>query len=193
MASGMDEVFGPGDRPKSPDFWKLSSIVLKLDGRLEAAKPKDRQAIFEAAVSDHVDLESISYMAYQRAIRMVPPSLENMRVIQMLCASYIDGFTAGSEFEKDSGGTCPECGGTTSRGCGARWHDSAPDAVTPTDYGATPHGADLYHLDYEDGGGVLPTCHCGWEGIKVPTYDEAAEAYAQHRIGTLPPNDGSER
>jgi hypothetical protein len=49
------------------------------------------------------------------------------------------------------------------------------------EYVRHPHGADLYNLGYE-GGGVLPTCHCGWEGIEVPTYDGAAEAYAQHRL-----------
>ena len=42
------------------------------------------------------------------------------------------------------------------------------------------HGADLYNED----NGVFPTCHCGWEVAKVSTYDEAAEAYAQHRLGT---------
>ena len=41
------------------------------------------------------------------------------------------------------------------------------------------HGADIYH---EEGGGVLPTCHCGWEGTVVPTFDEAAESYARHRL-----------
>jgi hypothetical protein len=56
------------------------------------------------------------------------------------------------------------------------------------DYGGHPHGADIYHED----DGVLPTCHCGWEGIKVPTFDQAAEAYAQHRIDTLPHNGSSE-
>ena len=42
----------------------------------------------------------------------------------------------------------------------------------------TPHGADLYHEDNY----VIPTCLCGWEGPQVGTYDEAADAYAAHRL-----------
>jgi hypothetical protein len=49
------------------------------------------------------------------------------------------------------------------------------------DYVGARHYADLY----QQANGVLPTCQCGWEGIEVPTYDEATEAYAQHRIETL--------
>ena len=58
--------------------------------------------------------------------------------------------------------------------------DLMADRTGEHHHGTPKHFADLYHED----DGVLPTCHCGWEVAKVSTYDEAAEAYAQHRMET---------
>ena len=101
MPSGMDEVFGKMPRPDTPDFWKMSDAVLKLDGRVEAAMTnEEKHEVFVSTVGEYVDIESLSYMAVQRAIRVVPPSPKNADMIQKLAAIFMDAFIIGCEFQR---------------------------------------------------------------------------------------------
>lgn len=105
--SGMSDVFG--ERPARPDtaeFWRLSEIVLRLDGAMEAAATgAEKDQVWEARVTEHVELEALTYMAMQRAIRAlglrtrVDVALRSLDVAK-LSGMYIDGFIAGCEFTK---------------------------------------------------------------------------------------------
>lgn len=103
--SGMDDVFGRfAVRPDHRDFWRLSEIVLRMDGAMEAATSDDeKQRVFERFASVHVDLDSLSYLALQRAIRALGirtrmDLIANTVEVARLSALYIDGFTTGCEF-----------------------------------------------------------------------------------------------
>lgn len=104
--SAMDDVFGHRpERPNHPDFWLLSELVLKLDGRMDDTPADQRQAAWKEAVTKHVDLDSISYMAMQRALRATGGQEQ---LAKMLAALYIDAFIFGCEFsdrkhERDTG------------------------------------------------------------------------------------------
>jgi hypothetical protein len=91
----MDDAFGkiPG-RPDHPDFWKLSQIVLRTDGRLEA----DPDA-FRSTVSSVIDLESLTYFARQRVMRLFPGQPERSTIALM--SLYMDAFIMGAEFDHE--------------------------------------------------------------------------------------------
>lgn len=64
----MDDILNDPrfpDRPDHPDFWKLSEIVLQLDGR-----SNDEAFSVEGTASEVVDLESLTYMAIQRIAQL---------------------------------------------------------------------------------------------------------------------------
>lgn len=100
--SAMDAVFGKRKRPSSHDFWKLSQIVLKLDGRMDEAAPADKREAFENTISEVIDIESASYMATQRALRAgLPPTRENARTLMLLATVWLDGLTIGLNYAKE--------------------------------------------------------------------------------------------
>lgn len=83
------------NRPDHPDFWRLSEVVLQLDGAIDEAE--DKEAVWERVVSDIVDIPSLEYMAEQRALRAVG-SAAPVALITKLTALYLDGFCAGAKF-----------------------------------------------------------------------------------------------
>lgn len=104
--SAMDEVFGHmGARPDTAEFWRLSEMILQLDGRMDAARTTDeKDRVFEETVGAHVGMQELSYMALQRAIRYLGISTKTELVAHMaeamkLTAFYMDAFTAGAEWE----------------------------------------------------------------------------------------------
>ncbi len=95
------DVFGERSRPEHPDFWKLSSIVLQLDGRTE----DESEDAFDRGIKDaRVDPQSVSYLSVQRALRALDVQTfedlqanpQKMQLLMVLSAIYLDGFTAGS-------------------------------------------------------------------------------------------------
>lgn len=102
--SAMDDVFGAmPNRPNHPDFWKLSEIILRLDGALEAAPPNKKQEVFAALVAKRVDPDSLSYVALNRALRALGITSKedvagSQKLMAICSAMYLDGFTAGCEF-----------------------------------------------------------------------------------------------
>lgn len=108
--SGMDDVFGARSaRPNHPDFWRLSEIMLKNDGRMEAASDADKEPVWQTTVSQFVDINSLSYLAVNRAIKAAGP--KRLELIPVLSALFLDGFIAGCEFTKAKG----ESGGSHER------------------------------------------------------------------------------
>lgn len=105
--SAMDDFFGPAPgRPDHPDFWKLSGVLLLLDGRMESVKslPKaDQEAVFVDTITEIVDLESIVYVAQQRAVRVLPPDAD-LRTTAVVTSIYIDAFIAGANYERSNRG-----------------------------------------------------------------------------------------
>lgn len=94
------------NRPDHPDFWKLSDIVLRLDGSLEGAGGADEQeAIWRRELERHVDVDSLGYMATQRAFRVlgIVTARDFMarkeEVIPMLQV-YMDAFIMGCNFKE---------------------------------------------------------------------------------------------
>jgi hypothetical protein len=75
------------DRPQTKDYWKLSEILLKLDGRFT-----EDVADFGAFLKAIVDKESVLYVADQRALRFESFGLGP------LAALWLDGFLIGNEW-----------------------------------------------------------------------------------------------
>jgi hypothetical protein len=81
----------PG-RPEHPDFWALSSAVLKMDGRLS-----EEGQDLSTAIADIIDPESALYMADQR-VRLMLRNLgyaAGPELVSMLSATWLDGLLAG--------------------------------------------------------------------------------------------------
>lgn len=78
------------DRPQHPDFWKLSTIILEMDGKFA----EDSATDFEEYVDNEVDVASIMYMAIQRAQRL------QGRNVGSIAAIYMEAFMVGRRFER---------------------------------------------------------------------------------------------
>lgn len=88
------------DRPQSPDYWRISEVVMQQDGRATEGGEEMPQVI-----ADIVDERAVTYMAIDRA-RMVQQGSgmrENPVLTQMFAALWVDAFTAGIRFEKAGG------------------------------------------------------------------------------------------
>jgi hypothetical protein len=100
-----DDVFGRREsRPDHPDFWRISEIILANDGRMDAASPAAKEQVWKDTTSGVVDVQSVSYTATQRAIRLLgPPTPQNIRQHSAVAALWIDGFITGAHFEQRGG------------------------------------------------------------------------------------------
>src|SRR4051812_38164089 len=78
------------DRPQHPDFWRLSEIILELDGKFS----EEGMENFDDFVNGEVDLDSIMYMAMQRALRLRGRNLGSISAI------YVEAFLVGRRFER---------------------------------------------------------------------------------------------
>lgn len=86
------------DRPQHPDFERMSAVVIKLDLDAEAG----------IALTNLVgaDLESVVYMADQRALRSFGPkrwALASPTLRQGILALYLDAFALGAGFNNLGG------------------------------------------------------------------------------------------
>lgn len=81
------------ERPDHPDFWMMSQIITDQDNR--ATSHADS---FESLIAEVVDVQSLIYMASQRALRariLTTGSFE-----EKMISMWIDAFVAGVEFAK---------------------------------------------------------------------------------------------
>lgn len=94
------------DRPQTPDFWRLSSSVLRLDGATADGK-------YEQILDETVDLPSLIYLAEHR-LPKTGLVLQGRHGATIL-AAYLDAFAVGVEFQKQ-GGHRPNETGTAGEG-----------------------------------------------------------------------------
>lgn len=104
----ISDVFGNfPQRPDHKDFWRLSSIILKLDGRMKEATTEDeKQAVWDDNVDRWVDSDSLNYMAMQRAMRPLGITTagdlqKNAELVILMNVLYQEGFQIGAEFATD--------------------------------------------------------------------------------------------
>jgi len=92
----MQDFFGPfPGRPDHPDFWKLSEVVLSLDA---PADEVGASALLDACTKVPIDLDTVMYMATQRASRVYGASLAGL-----VAGLWIDGFMAGERYSRRYG------------------------------------------------------------------------------------------
>ncbi len=107
MSSAMNEFFGRHpQRPDHPDFWKISEIILQLDGAIDAAVSDDeKERIWKERTSAVVDIPSVTYMAIQRALRVLgrPSNAADVGRHSSVAALAIDSFIAGVLFAQRGG------------------------------------------------------------------------------------------
>lgn len=106
--SADDTIPGPKSRPNDPNFWKLSSILLQLDGRIqEAADEAEKNAAWDEAVeSAGIAPDTLAYVSMQRAFRLVgaydaESILRQNDTITKLTVAYMEGFIIGSKYQQD--------------------------------------------------------------------------------------------
>lgn len=100
-----DDVFGVfKNRPDHPDFWRISEIVLANDGRMDDTPPSRKEQVWKETTGSVVDIESITYMASQRVIRLLgPPTPASVKMHSAVTALVIDAFVTGAMFEQRGG------------------------------------------------------------------------------------------
>lgn len=90
-------------RPKHPDFWKLSEIVLQLDGRASEGESSD---ILGDEVRTIADPEAVAYLATHRAIRgatlmgLESKTTNTASQIVGLAAMWMEAFIVGARFQE---------------------------------------------------------------------------------------------
>jgi hypothetical protein len=123
VSNPMDEVFGkrPG-RPDHPDFWRISEVFLANDGAIESARNDTaREDEWVRRTSSVVDIESVTYMAQQRALRAfglpgagsafgLSPSQGGLSVQDQakVAALVVDAFVAGAMYQQAGGHQPPD-------------------------------------------------------------------------------------
>lgn len=95
MTTAADPRFP--NRPQHPDFQKMSAAVRALDAAGDSG-----QSLEEIVAGHDVDVDSLIYMANQRALRAVllfesSPAPDEAKY----SANWIDGFMAGLKIERD--------------------------------------------------------------------------------------------
>jgi len=106
---GLNDLFpGPPDRPDTPEFWRLSEIVLKHDS--DALVDGGLEKVIEQFVPEDV----AGYMAVHRSaamlemsplfvlIRMANPG-HFLTIHLTTAAAWNDGFCAGAAYERKYG------------------------------------------------------------------------------------------
>lgn len=106
----LNNVFGGFDqRPESPDFWRLSEIILRLDGMIAEAKDEDeRNRLYNENVERWVDGDSLFYLALQRGMRAlgitkVGEVRQNAPLLTRMAILYAEGFQVGTEYAHKHG------------------------------------------------------------------------------------------
>ncbi len=107
MADNVSELFGDRpQRPVHPDFWRISETVLANDAPMEEASTDGQRGVaWRVRTSQVVDVESVTYMALQRALlagRQLP-DLAQLPAQGVIATVWIDAFVAGAGFERAGG------------------------------------------------------------------------------------------
>lgn len=95
------------DRPQHPDFWRLSEIILKQDGRVEdITSLEDANDMIPRMIQEQIDQTSLEYMSMVRSHRM----LDSLRKAGLpfypevaMTSMFLQGVLVGIEFQKAGG------------------------------------------------------------------------------------------
>jgi hypothetical protein len=85
-------------RPDTPQFWMLSDILIEQDSIAETDG-------LVAAVGEIIDLETLAYVAQQRAFRALnvytaEQALAHQEEVAKLAAIWMDAFVTGAKYGK---------------------------------------------------------------------------------------------
>lgn len=89
------------DRPQHPDFWRLSEIILQLDGRAE----EDPDFNVETQLAETVDPDAIRYHILERAkrLRVLLADEGSDFDLDVFATGYLEGFILGNLFNARGG------------------------------------------------------------------------------------------
>jgi hypothetical protein len=90
----------PG-RPNTPEWRRLSDIVLRLDG---AATDPANPTPIEELLGAHTDIESLTYLAQQRAgmfVQRMGLGPLGSAIEPLLVSVYFEAFNVGAEYVKN--------------------------------------------------------------------------------------------
>lgn len=114
--SGINDFFDGRrfpQRPDTPDFWRLSEIILQMDGAMDAAQNDDeREAVWNDFVLSHISGDALYYLAYQRACRAVGATTiggvsKHRHEITRLIVLYSEAFAVGVAYQQRGGQPAP--------------------------------------------------------------------------------------
>jgi hypothetical protein len=93
----LRDVFGNFERPEHPDFWLLSSVLLRLDGAMEAG-----DTTFEEVTSRAINIDAALYVAIERVARAcdligLPVNEKTLPIINGMVALYMEALIVGRE------------------------------------------------------------------------------------------------
>lgn len=106
MTDAMDLVFGANpERPNTPDLWRISEVLLRNDGAVDAAAGPDKEKVFKEITSGVVDIPSVLFMCEQRVRRAFGPitSPEEVPIRARLVSLVLDSFITGAHFQAAGG------------------------------------------------------------------------------------------
>jgi hypothetical protein len=123
VSDAMDAIFGKrSNRPDHPDFWRISEVFLANDGAIESQPNDDaREEEWVKRTTAVVDIESVTYMAQQRALRAfgapgagsafgLSPGKGGLTIGQQatVAALVVDAFVAGAMYQQRGGHQPPD-------------------------------------------------------------------------------------
>lgn len=94
------------NRPAHPDFARLSELVLELDAQSHEADGVDD------IIARIVDEGSVSYLAFQRALRVVQLMGDRGDPVVRAAGLYVEGFVMGYRFNARYRSTSDQAKGT---------------------------------------------------------------------------------
>lgn len=98
------DLFGPSPaRPEHPDFWKLSSVVLDLDGAMAERGKESIDDVIARKAAEVGDSYAICYMAVQRAMRVhnvttMGELLQKGDAVVQTSVVYMEALIVGARF-----------------------------------------------------------------------------------------------
>jgi len=120
----LEDFFGANNaRPDHPDFWKLSEIILSLDGAMQEGLQEGKEVddVISEKASEIGDSYSIVYMATQRAMRLHGAvTLDDLqrKMDDVLKSSiiYLEGLIVGARLEHSRFSSQPPDSSNRSKG-----------------------------------------------------------------------------
>ena len=85
------------NRPDHPQLERMLAAIVSLD------EASDNGTSFAEVIGD-IDLDSLAYVARQRALRAAMILAEPVDRNQQIMATWLDGFMAGVKFQQMGGG-----------------------------------------------------------------------------------------